>query len=375
MAERFQPYHVPQQSRRDKLRVIAQTQPGCVENVQETANLVPLYDPSLMSSDLINCANLHHQRLNLGTAPCKQNSNIGTVTGGGCVKEKGMNLMGFVGGVNTISTAASSSSSATNHLYLDPQSSVQLSPSTIQDINGSPYIYTPQCLRVLDQSFHGSEVVVYKPEPLSITHEANCSSAATCQGLSLSLSSHHTHQSNLPLELNLQRYDYSMFNSNKVTGEYLVGGSSFGGDGEGCGGSGGGLGGSTSNELSRSSVPLGPFTGYASILKGSRFLKPAQQLLEELCYVGREIYAETIASDSTLLDLPPLESLNGDEVVDDPLTCSDGSEQTGKKSRLLSMLHEVIFPSSPVLSDVYFCVGIFYFMSVDLIIQFVRWYC
>ncbi|CAA2976674.1 Hypothetical predicted protein [Olea europaea subsp. europaea] len=103
-----------------------------------------------MSLDLINCANLHRQRLDLGTTPCKQNSNVGTVTGGGGVKEKGINLMGFVG---------------------------RLSPGTIQDINGSPYIYTPQCLRVLDQSFHGSEVVVYKPEPLSIIHEANCSSA------------------------------------------------------------------------------------------------------------------------------------------------------------------------------------------------------
>ncbi|KAL2481598.1 BEL1-like homeodomain protein 9 [Abeliophyllum distichum] len=318
MAERFQPYHVPQQSRRDKLRVIAQTQPGCIENVQESVNLVPLYDPSLISSDLITSANLHHQRLNIGTAPCKQNLNTSTVSGGGGVKEKSMNLMGFVGGVNT----TSSSSTATNHLYLDPQSSVQLSPSTIHDISGSSYIYAPQCLRVLDQSFHGNEVVMYKPEPLSITHEANCSSAATCQGLSLSLSSHHTHQSNLPLELNLQRYDSSMFSSNKVSGEYLVGGGTYGGDGES--GGGGGLGGSTSNELSRSSVPLGPFTGYASILKGSRFLKPAQQLLEELCYVGRGIYAETIASDSTMLDLPQLESLNGDEVVDDPLSCSDG---------------------------------------------------
>lgn len=29
--------------------------------------------------------------------------------------------------------------------------------------------------------------------------------------------------------------------------------------------------------------PLGPFTGYASILKSSRFLEPAQQMLEEFC--------------------------------------------------------------------------------------------
>ncbi|VFQ92794.1 unnamed protein product [Cuscuta campestris] len=30
-------------------------------------------------------------------------------------------------------------------------------------------------------------------------------------------------------------------------------------------------------------VPFGPFTGYATILRSSRFLKPAQQLLDELC--------------------------------------------------------------------------------------------
>ncbi|GMP88893.1 hypothetical protein CsSME_00040712 [Camellia sinensis var. sinensis] len=33
----------------------------------------------------------------------------------------------------------------------------------------------------------------------------------------------------------------------------------------------------------RNTGPLGPFTGYATILKGSRFLKPAQKLLDEIC--------------------------------------------------------------------------------------------
>ncbi|MCD9640793.1 hypothetical protein HAX54_026442 [Datura stramonium] len=33
----------------------------------------------------------------------------------------------------------------------------------------------------------------------------------------------------------------------------------------------------------RNAVPLGPFTGYATILKSSKFLRPAQQLLDELC--------------------------------------------------------------------------------------------
>ncbi|CAI9776466.1 unnamed protein product [Fraxinus pennsylvanica] len=33
----------------------------------------------------------------------------------------------------------------------------------------------------------------------------------------------------------------------------------------------------------RNSGPLGPFTGYATILKSSKFLKPAQQLMDDLC--------------------------------------------------------------------------------------------
>lgn len=35
----------------------------------------------------------------------------------------------------------------------------------------------------------------------------------------------------------------------------------------------------------RGAGPLGPFTGYATILKSSKFLKPAQQLLDEFCNV------------------------------------------------------------------------------------------
>ncbi|KZV23590.1 hypothetical protein F511_37812 [Dorcoceras hygrometricum] len=116
-----------------------------------------------------------------------------------------------------------------------------------------------------------------------------------------------------------------MFANSKVSGAYFVAGN----------------GGSSSTQLSRSSVPLGPFTGYASVLKGSRFLKPAHQLLEELCDVGRGIFADKVAGDSSLLE-PPLESLSGNGVDDDSsLNCSDGSEHTRKKSRLLSTLDEV----------------------------------
>ncbi|KAG6596386.1 BEL1-like homeodomain protein 9, partial [Cucurbita argyrosperma subsp. sororia] len=55
--------------------------------------------------------------------------------------------------------------------------------------------------------------------------------------------------------------------------------------------------------LSTVNVPLGHFTGYASILKGSRFLKPAQQLLEELCdVVGLQRTRSSSATSDSLSD-------------------------------------------------------------------------
>ncbi|KAG6643292.1 BEL1-like homeodomain protein 9 [Carya illinoinensis] len=312
MAEGFEPYHVPQQSRRDKLRVvIAQNHHGGVveptsANLQGCAGLLPLYDAALLSSDLLTCANtaatahnFHHHNPQLSgptTEACKAS---------GCsVKEESVNLMGFVGG---IMNGASSSSSASHHPYLDPQSSLPNIPSSIQEINSIPFLYPPrslQSLRDFDQSYNGDEVAVFKPEPLS-----------------LSLSSHVTQQSNLPLELNLQRYGSS-------AGGYVIPGV--------VGGSA-----AASNDLSRSSVPLGPFTGYASVLKGSRFLKPAQQLLEEFCDVaGRGTYLEKIAADSGLMD-SPLETLSATGIVEDPPSCGDGGEVRRKKSRLISMLDEV----------------------------------
>ncbi|XP_070037918.1 BEL1-like homeodomain protein 9 [Nicotiana tomentosiformis] len=201
MAEGFEPYHVPQQSRRDKLRVLVddnlqlQNYPSC---------LVPLYDPSIISSDL---------------------------------------------------------------------------PS-FQEINGTPFFYTPQNLRFLDQSIRTSgEDMVHN----------NNNNNTNGQGLSLSLSSLHHNTTN---------HDF----------------------------------------LSKSScVPLGPFTGYSLILKRSRFLKPAQLLLEELsCDVGREIYAEKLAADDFSLMDPSHEN-----IVVDRQDCSNGDEHGKKKSRLILMLHEV----------------------------------
>lgn len=268
MAEGFELYHVPQQSRRDKLRVSVQDLHGC-------AGLLPLYDPltsHLISPDFLTSATNH-------------------------VKEEGMNLIGYVHGAPGISSSSSSS-------FMDPNN------STTTTTNNNPFLYTPQNLRLIDhhhqqqqQQFNISvsgggdgELMVYKPETLA-----------------LSLSSHNTHQRNHPLELNLQRYDQSSI--------YNGGGGEF-----------------------RSTVPLGPFTGYASILKGSRFLKPAQELLEELCQVGCGInYGEKIicgGGDVGLLDpTPSLENCGFN--VDDPYGCGGGAGEGRKKSRLISMLDEV----------------------------------
>ncbi|KAF8395176.1 hypothetical protein HHK36_019118 [Tetracentron sinense] len=315
MAEGFEPFHVPQQSRRDKLRVVVQNHPSCevtAATLHGCTGLLPLYDPSLLSSDLLTCANtgpgeFHHQNSSLGGASeaCKQNP--------ACViKEEGMNLMGFVGGFMN----NGSSSSSSHHPYYDPQSSLAVNPSSIQDINNTQFLYTAQNLREFGQSFSSGEMVSFKPE------------SSTGEGLSLSLSSHHTHQHNLPLELNPQRYDSAVFDEKGIGGGYVV---------RGIVGHGGGF---TSNELSRSSVPLGPFTGYALILKGSGFLKPAQQLLEEFCDVGRGLFAERSCEDSSLMN-SPMESLSGTGDVDDSLTCGDRSDHGRKKSNLISMLNEV----------------------------------
>ncbi|XP_061348353.1 BEL1-like homeodomain protein 9 [Gastrolobium bilobum] len=316
MADGFEPYHVPQQSRREKLRVLSQNQTGFVESTlnfhHSCVTLTPLYDPSLFSSDLLSCANQqgHGFHSNQNNVPISASNEACKANKGCALKEEGYNLMmGFSGGGGVVNgSSSSSSSSVSHHAYLDPGAAIQV-------INSNPFLYQAQSLqnlREFDQSYNdGSEIMVFKPEPLS-----------------LSLSSHNNNRN--PLELNLQRYGSVIY------------GDKVGGGGGGCviPGLVGGGNVSVSNEVSVNSVPLGPFTGYASILKGSRFLKPAHQLLEELCVVGvRGIYSEKITSDASLME-PATESLSASGiVVDDPL--GDGNEGGRKKSRLLTMLDEV----------------------------------
>ncbi|KAG7568291.1 POX domain [Arabidopsis thaliana x Arabidopsis arenosa] len=71
--------------------------------------------------------------------------------------------------------------------------------------------------------------------------------------------------------------------------------------------------------------PLGPFTGYASILKSSRFLEPAQKMLEEFCisYASRIISR----SESTSMD-------DDDDDDDNSSVFSSSYEPVEPKNRL-----------------------------------------
>eukprot|EP01018_Ginkgo_biloba_P034446 Gb_39741 [translate_table: standard] len=141
----------------------------------------------------------------------------------------------------------------------------------------------------------------YRAEQLSVGRDRSG------QGLSLSLSSHQ------PSEMQLQQFEARFGSSEmanrasflqaatdgKAKSEELFNRqgtnslgyfSSYPRDvipGKGYGNPIQGVGGGSAMELHMNVGPLGPFTGYASVLKNSKYLKPAQQLLDEFCNVGR----------------------------------------------------------------------------------------
>ncbi|KAL8152737.1 hypothetical protein V2J09_010497 [Rumex salicifolius] len=282
MAEGFELYHVPQQSRRDKLRVNTsstahlpltnhsnsfQFQPTNIlttnnhhhqhqQQQQQQAGglLVPFYDPSL-HLDLLTCAAghglIHPQSSHLlaSSEPNIRSENPSVI-----IKGEGTSFMGFLGNPQNQTNNSSYSS-----------------PSLI-DPNNNPHVFYA--------ASHNREF-------------------GHSQGLSLSLSSHSNNNNNsssnnnthLPMELNFQY-----------------------------------------------SAPPGPFTGYTSVLKGSIYLRPAQHLLQEICDVGRFCSGDKLDPDLSLLDPPSVESHPG--LDDSDLSDSDGvGAQT--KSRLISMLDEV----------------------------------
>lgn len=94
------------------------------------------------------------------------------------------------------------------------------------------------------------------------------------------------------------------------------------------------------------SAPFGPFTGYAAVLGRSRFLGPAEKLLEEICDVGGAAsHVDRSVSDEGVLDADPMEAIDhdmdgADRAASDAGPIS-GAEQQWKKTRLISMMEEV----------------------------------
>ncbi|TVU19652.1 hypothetical protein EJB05_35815, partial [Eragrostis curvula] len=87
--------------------------------------------------------------------------------------------------------------------------------------------------------------------------------------------------------------------------------------------------------------PYGPFTGYAAVLGRSRFLGPAQKLLEEICDVGGRPVDRR--SDDGLLDMDgdlDHDMDCGERAAADAVTVS-GAEQQWRKTRLISLMEDV----------------------------------
>ncbi|XP_068668562.1 BEL1-like homeodomain protein 9 [Aristolochia californica] len=285
MSEGFElgAFHVPQQSRRDKLRSLE----GCT-------GLHSVYDP------MVGCVtgdSFIHPQGPLSLHPA--------------VKEENLSLMGFgqtfersdpffSSSSSSCSSSSSSTSSSSSHLLFDLPPSLSINPGSSMS---NPFLYAasePSGFRDFNQSFHDARALFKPPQ----TFPMGQSSMLATQGLSLSLSSHTFNG------------DASML-GDKGVGSYAV----IGGD------------------ISRSAGPVGPFTGYAEVLKGSRFLKPAQQLLAEYCNVGQGAYFEKISA----MDVE-MERMSDSEIIDDPVgvgPSADSGEYRRKKTRLISMLDEV----------------------------------
>ncbi|KAH7548162.1 hypothetical protein JRO89_XS14G0076100 [Xanthoceras sorbifolium] len=108
----------------------------------------------------------------------------------------------------------------------------------------------------------------------------------------------------------------------------------------------------TTTRSSSSSVPLGPFTGYASILMRSRFLKPAQQSLDDFCSGGFYSCEAIILSDFLhhhhhhhhYHHHHQVDGFSGESesvLLRDFFSFSDRIEHSWKNSKLVFMLEEV----------------------------------
>ncbi|XP_050368641.1 BEL1-like homeodomain protein 8 [Argentina anserina] len=346
--------HVAQQSRRDKLRVQptsnlplhhhldhnvpnhspAQQNPDIVQvrNVRNSNNL--LFDPTLFSPELLNFSiNANHafasspqeigdespqnygnwRTLNPPQSLDNWVTNYSSGTTNHYSSGTTSNHHMFVREVNNVSPSTPSHlKPSTYHGYQNFSSPSPIYHSTLQDVvttastGGSTQDqlemaswtqgYVNQSTLGLDNSCS------WLDRPIGSNRhnwtggeELRCalSDYSNQQGLSLSLSSNPPPSQGLQASTSGKSGDYlcSMMKPSIISKAYgttkslqdIVGSSTT----------------STSNAAyHRSTGPLGPFTGYATILKTSKFLKPAQQLLEDFCRVSNHSKSFKICEES-----------------------------------------------------------------------------
>ncbi|GKC80102.1 BEL1-like homeodomain protein 8, partial [Tanacetum coccineum] len=81
----------------------------------------------------------------------------------------------------------------------------------------------------------------------------------------------------------------------------------------------------------RSVGPLGPFTGYATILKHSKYLKPAQELLNDSCDVGGQELVPTCEDTHKILE-EELSRVSGDSGASSSTIYGSNDHLTGQSS-------------------------------------------
>lgn len=298
MSEQVSEFHVAQQSRRERLRITNSEELGIIHQPYQYGNIS--YDPSvgLSSSEMINFSTTTTTSTDVVTQNCNtwkshgglQHSSCGwnnvtnynSSTGSVGIEDNNLNPMFVVGGGGgggTLSGSLNLNSSIDvkpNFFggYTEMQqsqcvttnlstSNIEFSSSvlyhdTLQEVvksatagnqgvdigswteNGSGFPLLPNCM---DQS----RQLYNKNCELGSNSRINVPDNSSAQGLALSLSP-------VPRTNTMQM---EKRNNAIVPENFAI--------------------------AHRSAVPLGPFTGYATILKSSKFLRPAQQLLDELC--------------------------------------------------------------------------------------------
>ncbi|GAB2235409.1 hypothetical protein Drorol1_Dr00025834 [Drosera rotundifolia] len=280
-------YHVPQQSRRDKLRII----------------------------NTISHHHHNHSHL-LCDGPRFDPDPIGS-----WVKQEGTQGGGF----SIRCLMGSNNNMVEDEVQLQHGGHGSLDPTSAGPVNPVVNLLYGQSFRDLGyqvvQNHHGNNSDHSQERYYNALQAAT---TTTARGLSLTLSSsqNQSHQWNAPVGIpfGIPTGAAGYERSSSCVGDVVATGNSW------CSG------------------PLGPFTGYALILKGSRFVAPAVELMDEVCRLGGQADEgrDKLVADSSLMEGINEGLSNAAASVEDSGSngdCGGGDGRT--RSKLIAMLDEV----------------------------------